>query len=201
MKINVGMLTALLMIGLFLGMDQEAFAQSMAKKFKVLDVERVMPFSAEKVWAAVALDYGKIAESHPRIVRSDYEAGSLQGELGAQRMCAFNDKGTQVLHEKIVDWDEENMTFVNMILEAKKFPLDEDNTRAIYKVTPIDANTSKLSMHMEFRTSPAFMGGMMKGSFEKLLNDYMIAVEHNIKTGEAVNRDNFKDIRKQYASK
>ena len=180
---------------------QALFAQSMSKKYKEIDVERVMPFPADKVWAAVAKDYGNIAASHPRIIKSAYEAGSLKGELGAKRMCAFNDKGTQILHEEIVNWDEKNMTFVNRIIDAQKFPLDTDNTRAIYKVTPIDANSSKLSMHMEYRTSPAFMTGMMKGSFEKLLNDYMIAVEHNIKTGEAVTRENFKDIRKLYVAK
>lgn len=201
MKFKLVFLSFSLSIMLVLGLSQQAFAQSMSKKYKVIEVERVLPFSAEKVWATVAEDYGKIAESHPRILRSEYEAGSLKGELGAQRMCAFNDKGTQVLHEKITDWDPENMRVVNRILEAKKFPVDEDNSRGIYQVTPIDANSSKLNIRFEFRTTPAFMAGMMKNSFSSLLADYMIAVEHHIKTGEAVTRENFKDIRKQYASK
>lgn len=201
MKINVVILSIFCSILLNLGINMQGTAQSMSKKYKVIEVERVLPFSAERVWATVAEDYGKVAESHPRIIRSDYEAGSLKGELGAQRMCAFNANETQILHEKITKWDPENMTLVNSIIEAKKFPIDEDNSRGIYTVTPIDANSSKLSMRFEFRTTPAFMAGMMKGSFSNLLSDYLIAVEHNMKTGEAVNRENFKDIRKQYVSK
>lgn len=200
MKVNLVILSYLLSLLSTLGISTPSHSQSMSKKYKVVEVERTMPFSAKKVWATIAEDYGKVAESHPRIIRSDYEAGSLKGELGAQRMCAFNTQETQILHEKITQWDPENMTLVNSILEAKKFPLDEDNSRGIYQVIPVDANSSKLKIRFEFRTTPAFMAGMMKGNFKSLLDDYMIAVEHNIKTGEAVNRDNFKDIRKQYLS-
>ena len=51
---------------------------------------------------------------------------------------------------------------------------------------------------MNYRTKPAFMGGMMKGSFKKLINDYFIAIEHHVKTGEKVTKDNFKEIKKAY---
>jgi hypothetical protein len=54
---------------------------------------------------------------------------------------------------------------------------------------------------MQYRTKPGFMGGIMKGSFKKLINDYFIAIEHHVKTGEKVTKDNFKDIRKLYAAR
>jgi len=44
------------------------------------------------------------------------------------------------------------------------------------------------------------MGGLMKGKFKKLIADYFIAIEHHIRTGESVNKSNFKSIKKLYAS-
>lgn len=174
-----------------------SMAQSMSKKYRTLEVSRELPFSAEKVWAAVAEDYGNIANAHPMIIASEYTAGSLKGEKGAQRLCYFNDKHTQVLHEEIIDWNPEEMTFVNRIIEAKKFPLNEDNTRGTYKVESLGANKSRITMLMEFRTKPAMMGFMAQGKFKNLLKDYFIAIEHNLKTGESVTAKNFKEIKKE----
>lgn len=180
-------------------------AQSMAKKFRTLEVSRELPFSAETVWKAVAVDYGNIANAHPKIIASGYlgaNAGGdyLKGEKGAQRFCYFNEKQTQSLTEQIVDWDPENMTFVNRVLEAKKFPINPDNTRATYRVEALDDNRSLISMTMEFRTKPAFMGAIAKGQFKNLLEDYFIAIEHHIRTGEQVNGQNFKAIKKKHFS-
>jgi len=175
-------------------------AQSMEKRYKTIEVSRVLPFNASTVWQTVAVDYGRIAQSHPQIVASDYEQGSLVGELGAFRKCSFNERGTKVLHEQIVDWSDEDMQFTNRVLTAQNFPVDPDNSRGIYKVEPIDANSSRLSITFQYRTKPAFMAGMVKGSFKKILNNYMIAVEHHIATGEAVTKENFKNIKKQYVT-
>lgn len=172
-------------------------AQSMSKKYRTIEVSRELPFSAEKVWAAVADDYGNIANAHPLIVASEYADGSLKGEKGAQRLCYFNDKQTRVLHEEIIDWNPEKMTFVNRVIEAKKFPINEDNTKGTYIVESLGANKSRIKMIMEFRTKPALMGFMAQGRFKNLLKDYFIAIEHNLKTGESVTADNFKEIKRE----
>ncbi|MEL6193312.1 MAG: SRPBCC family protein [Bacteroidota bacterium] len=184
-----------------LGMNVSLFAQKMDKRYKTFTVERVIPAPAEKVWQFIAEDYGAIANSHPKIWYADYENGSLKGELGAQRRCDFNKKGTKVLHEKIVDWNPEKMQFTNRVLKAGGFPIDVDNTRAFYAVKEVDANKSVMSFTMQFRTKPAFMGGMAKGRFTKLIEDYLLAVEHHVTTGEVVNAKtgNFKEIKKQYS--
>lgn len=176
-----------------------AFSQK--KKVKTFKVSKVLNLPAEKVWAVVGDDYGAIAYSHPLIVSSDYINGSLEAGEGAQRVCNFNDKGTRYLKEKMINYQPEKMTFINQVFQAGKFPVDPDLTRAVYKVKAIDENTSELSFDMQFRTKPAFMGGMMKGSFKKLINDYFIAVEHHIRTGEEVTKDNFKEIKKAYAAR
>lgn len=168
------------------------------KKVKHLQIEKVLPFSAAKVWGVVGEDYGKIAHSHPKIIKSDYIGGALKGAEGAERACYFNEDGSRFLKEKIAKFDAENFTLVNTVYQAGRFPVDASRTVAIYKVTPIDENSCKLSFDMKFRTSPAWMGGMMKGSFKNLIGDYFIAIEHHIKTGEEVTQENFKEIKKLY---
>lgn len=153
---------------------------------------------ADKVWAVVGEDYGGIAYSHPKIVSSDYINGSLKAGEGAERVCNFNEKGTRYLQEKQVNYNPENYTFKNQVFRAGKFPVNPEYTYAIYKVEPVDDATSRLVFDMTYRTKPAFMGGMMKGAFKKLIADYAIAIEHHIKTGEKVTKDNFRQIKKEY---
>ena len=172
-----------------------------SKKVQQFTVSKVLNIPADQVWAVVGEDYGAIAYSHPKIVSSAYIGGTLQAGEGAQRVCHFNDKGTRFLKEKMLNYNPAEMTFINQVFQAGKFPVDPDLTRAVYKVKAIDATTSEISFDMQYRTKPGFMGGMMKGSFKKLINDYFIAIEHYVKTGEKVTKDNFKDIRKLYAAR
>ncbi len=191
--LNISLIAILTFIGF-----QEAFAQ---KKVQTFEVAKVIPHSAAKVWAVVGEDYGAIANSHPLIVNSDYINGTLKAGEGAERVCHFNDKGTRYLHERMVNFDPENMTFINQVFQAGKFPVDPEYTKAVYKVEPIDENSCRFVFKMEYRTKPAMMGGMMKGRFKKLINDYALSIEHHITTGEKVNKDNFKEIKKSYVAK
>lgn len=138
---------------------------------------------------------------HPRIVNSDYINGSLKAGEGAERVCNFNDSGTRYLHEKQINYNPESYTFKNQVFQAGKFPVDPDYTYAIYKLEAVDAQTTTFTFNMSYRTSPAFMGGMMKGKFKRLIEDYAIAIEHHVRTGEAVNKDNFKSIKKQQSTR
>ncbi len=173
-------------------------AEKKPKKVQTFQVSKVLPFSAQEVWKVVGEDYGKIAHSHPAIVYSEYIDGSLKGGEGAERVCNFNESGTRYLKEKMVNYDPQNFRFTNQVFQAGKFPVDPDLTRAVYSVTPISNTTCRLTFDMQYRTKPAFMGGMMKGNFKNLINDYFISIEHHIKTGETVTKENFKSIKKQY---
>ena len=174
-----------------------AHAQKKTKHFRV---EKIINVPADKVWAVVADDYGAIANSHPKIIASEYANGSLKGGEGAERMCYFNQKHTQYLHEKMVNFDPAKMVFTNTIRHAGKFPVDPDNTKAVYRVEDLGGGKSKISIDMNFRTKPAMMGGMMRGQFIKLMKDYFVAIEHHIKTGEKVTKDNFNIIKTKYSN-
>ncbi len=186
-----------LMLGLMI-MSMAAFGQ---KKTQGFTVSRVIQASADLVWAVVGEDYGAIANSHPKILSSNYINGTLEAGEGAERICRFNESGTRYVEEKIVNYDPENFTFKNLITHADKFPLNSDYSYATYKIESIDANSSRFVFNMVYRTKPAMMGGMMKGSFQKLIQDYALAIEHHLSTGEKVTVDNFKAIKKGYASR
>ncbi|MEQ9402432.1 MAG: SRPBCC family protein [Cyclobacteriaceae bacterium] len=178
-----------------------ALATSAQKKVQTFQVSKVLPFTAEQVWAVVGEDYGRIAYSHPKIIESDYINGTLKAGEGAERVCYFNEKQTQFLKEKMIDYSPERMSFTNTVFQAGKFPVDPEYTRAVYLVRDLGNGTSEFSFDMKFRTKPAFMGAMAKGKFKRLINDYFIAVQHHIKTGENVTKENFKTIKKLYVNK
>lgn len=177
---------------------QGIFAQEKPKKTQHFVVSHIIKAPIDKVWKVVGEDYGAVAYSHPKIVSSNYVNGSLKGGEGAERVCNFNEKGTKFLKEKMINYDPENYTFKNVLYQAGKFPVNPDYTYAIYKIEKIDDDTSRFVFDMTFRTKPAFMGSIAKGSFKKLIADYAIAIEHNVNTGEKVTKDNFRAIKKEY---
>lgn len=165
-----------------------------------LDVVAVLPDAIDRVWETMARDYGRIAESHPQIVRSDYIHGALEGGLGVERSCWFSDSGSRQLHEQIVSWQPDAHTFENRILDAKGFPIDPDNTLATYELEAVDADHTRVHLHMVYRTAPAMMGGVMKGAFRKLFEQYLVAVHGHLVTGEPVNRESYDAVAKAHGA-
>ena len=190
MKLNLRLLASLLIMVL-------SFSAN-AQKVQRFVVERIIDLPADKIWAVVGEDYGAVANSHPKIVSSNYINGSLKAGEGAERVCHFNEKGTRFLKEKMIDYDPSNMTFVNQVYQVGKFPLDADLTKAVYKVEDLGNGKTLLKFDFQYRSNPAWMGKMMKGKFKGLIEDYFISVEHHAKTGEKVNQTNFKSIKKKY---
>lgn len=177
-----------------------AQAQRMSKPYKTLIIERQIDAPANRVWEALVLDYGEISNFSPFIYASNYENGSLKGKEGAERRCNFNAKGTRWSHERIVDIDTEQRRMKNVIIDAQKFPLDLDNSYAIYYVSDNGDGTTTAGYEFNFRTKPAFLGSLAKGSFRKSLNETLIGLEHYLETGEHVTggSDNAKRVLKIY---
>ena len=108
-----------------------AVAQNKSKEEIVTSfrIENELDLPADDLWAVIGEDYGSVANSHPKIISSDYINGSLQACEGAERVCNFNDKGTQYLKENMVNSDPEHMTFVNQVYQAGKFLVDPNSAR------------------------------------------------------------------------
>ncbi len=169
-----------------------------AQKVRSFTVERTIAAPASDVWQVVGEDFGAIANSHSVIVNSDYIDGSLGGGEGAERVCNMNESGTKYVHERQVNYDPVNYSFTAQIFHVGKLPLDPAHNQAVYQVIPLDHQTSKLVFTMNYRTKPALFGALFKGRFQKTIEDYLLAVDHHVRTGEVVNRDNFKTIKQQY---
>ena len=190
-------LKSLFLVSILLLIGTSISAQSMKKKYHTVKTTLKINASAEKVWQAMVLDYGNIGNFSPYIYTSDYVNGSLKGEVGAQRKCMFDKKGKQWVHEKIVDIDYENMVMTNVPFDGKKLPLNFDNSRAFYSVTDNGDGTCTAGYEFQFRTKPAFMGALVKGSFKKQLSGTLVGLKHYVETGEVVNAKNkkYKEIK------
>lgn len=173
-------------------------ATAFGQKVRTFTVSRTIAAPATKVWAVVGDDFGAIANSHPKIVSSNYVQGTLKSGEGAERVCNLNESGTKYVKEKQVNYDPANYTFTAQVYHVDKLPLDPEKNAATYKVNPVGDDKSELIFTMNFLTNPAFMGALFKGKFMKNIEDYLLAVEHHVLTGEVVNQDNFKSIKKQY---
>lgn len=177
-------------------------AQSMRKKYKTIRAEKTINAPAERVWRAMVLDYGEISNFSPYIYASSYEKGSLKGELNAERKCSFNEKGSRWTHEQIREIDHKQMVMKNVVVDAQKFPLDTDNSLAWYRVKDNGDDISTASYEFLYRTKPAFMTGMVKGRFQKTLDDTLTGLKHYVETGEVVNATtgNWKEIKDKYGN-
>ncbi len=190
----------------FLALGLSFFAQSvqaqerMSKKYITIVAERVINAPAAKVWETMVLDYGRISNFSPFIYTSDYQNGSLKGEVGAERKCHFNESGSRFAHEKILAIDSENMIMQNAVIEAGKLPMDTQNSQAFYRVKDNGDGTSTASYEFQFRAKPAFMTKLMRSSFQKQLDETLMGLDHYVTTGEIVNAQigNWKTLRAQY---
>lgn len=175
-------------------------AQSMKKKFKTVKVELKINAPADKVWNAMVLDYGDISNFSPYIYSSNYENGSLKGVVGAERKCKFNKKGTQWSHERLAEIDHKNMVARNVVIGGAKLPLNFDNSQAYYRVKDNGDGTSTAVYEFQFRTKPAFLGGIAKGGFKKQMSGTLVGLKHYVETGEKVTPMNnkYEEIKDKY---
>ena len=175
-------------------------AQSMSKDYRKMTITRTINAPADRVWEALVGASGEISNFSPFIYASDYVNGSLKGAVGVERKCHFNASGSRWTRERIAELDNEGMRMKNVILDANKFPLNTDNSYATYFVVDNGDGTATAGYEFNFRTSPAFMGGMVTGSFKSSLNETLIGLEHYLTTGEHVTggSDNAKRVLKAY---
>lgn len=99
------------------------------KKVQSFSISRVIDSNIESVWNVVGEDFGAIANSHPKIVSSTYNQGSITyGGEGAERICNLNESGTKYIKEKQLHFDAENHSFTVQVFHTEGIPLNPDYT-------------------------------------------------------------------------
>lgn len=167
-------------------------------KTKSFQVERTINAPVADVWRVVGEEFADIAKSHPVLASSHYVEGTPMTGEGCERVCNMDETGDKYTREKIVDYRPEEHSFKAQIDEAGGLPLVPSKSYMIYDVNPIDDQSCTILFTMVYQTDPAFMGALAKGKFKKTIEDYALAIEHHVLTGEDVDPENFKSIKKQY---
>ncbi|WP_281615807.1 SRPBCC family protein [Flammeovirga sp. SubArs3] len=178
-----------------------SFKNASAQKVKrthTFSIERVIPSSAEKVWNVVGNEFADVSKYHAGIVKSELINGSTKSEIGCERVCQLDDKGKKLVREELVEFDEQTMYFKAKVFDGEGVPTVPEYTFAEYEVKPIDEERCKLIITQTYRTKPAFIGGIVKGKFKQYTKEQMIFIEHYVLTGEAVSKENQKEILGKY---
>ena len=181
-----------------LAFSETTFDATVERSGRVVSGSVVLPVSAEQVWQALAIDYDRVALSHPRMTRSVYKGASTVGGLGAERICYFNGRESRYLHEEIVYFNANSMEMTNSVTEAKGVPLDTTDAKALYSVEALAGSSSRLTVEMTILARPRFITGIVARQFEDVLSDFFLAFAHHLTTGEVVNRDNFAETEAEY---
>lgn len=134
--------------------------------------------SPERTWETLAR-YVDVGDFHTGVVSSRLIAGPTTG-VGADRHC--NLPGNVEVWERITAW-EEGKSYSYDVYKWKKFPLKAMHTT--FGVDPSSVpNRSILYQKLDYRLSPGFLTGLMKGRLRGAVRDTLLGYKHFIETGE-----------------
>lgn len=170
------------------------------KKTHTFQVERIIPASAERVWETVGVGFANVSDYHGGIVKSELINGSTKSEVGCERICQLDNDGKKYVKEKLTAYNPSTMSFKAQLYSSTGVPTVPEYTYAKYKVEPINENSCKVIITQVYRTKPAFLGSIAKRQFVKYTEDQLVFIEHYTLTGEAVTKENQKEIKKKYKS-
>ena len=131
---------------------------------KSLDV----PVPAIQVWKALA-DFGAIDRFHPGLTGSHLKGEQASG-VGTIRQCYLSGGGHII--EKVIDWKEgESYT-----IEVTETSLPLKRARTTLSVVSTDANTSRVSMTIDYVPKHGAIGKRRQGSYEKRRGEQALAM-------------------------
>lgn len=160
-----------------------------------LFVAKEINVSAEKAWEILAINFENVQASHPKISKSSYVGDYTECKVGAKRKIELSIEGDEWMIEEIVQLNEQEKTIVIKCIEVEEVPIVPNVTKSLFKIEDMGSNKSKISCLMYYQTSPAFLGGILKGKLKTRIEDYFIGIQHFANTGETVNRSNFDRIK------
>ena len=109
-----------------------------------VQTSRVLPFPAEKVWKLIA-GFNSLPDFHASVPASRLE------ENGAVRYLTISEEaGGGIVVERLMQFDEDQMTFSYKIIGLIESPLPLHKYQAWVDLDPIDEKSCKLSWSSKF---------------------------------------------------
>ncbi len=114
-----------------------------------VETSRVLPFPAEKVWKLIA-GFNTLPDFHAAVPKSRLAEG------GAVRYITISDDaGGGIVVERLMAFDQEEMTFSYKIIGLIESPLPLHDYQAWVDLDPIDDTSCKLSWSSKFHAMGA----------------------------------------------
>lgn len=142
--------------------------------------------SKETVWSVLA-NLGGVVNYHPFIDNSYYNTDATEG-TGAGRVCEFNN-GMKI-NERAIHWNDG--TSYTLAIEFITGPVPPiKDIRGTLMVEQAEANTSKVTMRMDYKTRFGIIGKVMdrrmvQPQYGRMLDGIMAGLKHHVETGEVV---------------
>lgn len=150
--------------------------------------------SKDKVWKILYTDFGQVGNFNP-VIEGSHGISEKQG-VGCERQCDLSAGGKKFIKETISGAKEGEMMEVKMV--GGKFPMmDMGTVKAAYHLKETNYGTN-VTMQMDFKTSPVFMGSLIKGKMKSTLFQTLIGLKYYLETGDIVTKSKFKKISKVY---
>ncbi len=162
------------------------------KRLRTISVDIHVNTSKDKAWDVLFNQFGEVNAFNPHIEGSHFTQGT-QGELGCERQCDLDSKNS--IQEKIVAVRGDSSFDIEIIQGG--LPM-MDKMNATFDIEEILPNETLVTATINFNTSPAFMGGILKGTLSKMFFKLLVGLKFYLETGEEVSKQNMGDIMKTY---
>jgi len=190
MKVPQSLVTGLLLVTLLLG-SGSGIAQEKQQKLTKVSYEVPVSISAQEAWQVLRI-WGNFADYHAG-VNTSAKVGDQATGVGAKRSYTFGKKGK--VEEKVTLWVE-GQRYEYQMTESQGFPFAA--YQAGFGVREDDTGQVFIYHFTNYRASPGFLTGMMKGSLTQGLRKSLLAMKHYAETGEK--RKPLKELSKRYAA-
>ncbi|MCT4623284.1 MAG: hypothetical protein N4A46_06640 [Schleiferiaceae bacterium] len=161
-------------------------SSTQTKNTQNFTISRIMNVSAQELWKHLVYKYGDIADMNPVVHRSYLLDWHTEGVENCERISYYEGDESKFIKEKLINLDNENLSYTSVITEAHNISADPGNMFVNITIQPMFNNQSRLEFEVHSKTLPSFVGVVKREFFEESLQSYFIGIEHHIQTGEII---------------
>ena len=152
---------------------------------RTIEITRDLPYPAPFIFDRVFKDFAGIAKFHPGAADSGYVNPPTEPRdpiVGDTRFVWFEEDGSKVAYERLVEYEPESMRMRFQICDTKGLPLDTANTYGTSWLEPISPAMTRFRMRFEYRTKPQFLAMFAERGIRDDLNEMVLGIESYLQT-------------------